>query len=107
MPFVSTGDHPTVAMLSGIERTVVASGEGAMIVRFELDKGAVLPAHSHPHEQMGFILAGILDLTIGAETRSLRAGEAYIAPPNTVHSAVATERSIVIDVFAPPRADYL
>lgn len=72
MTFVSTGDHPTVAMLPGIARTVIASGERAMVVRFELEKGAVLPAHSHPHEQMGLILSGTLDLTIDGETRSLR-----------------------------------
>ena len=107
MTFVSSGDYPTVAMLPGIVRTVVSSGQGAMIVRFELEKGAVLPGHSHPHEQMGLILAGALDLTIDGETRSLKAGDAYIAPPNSIHSAVAAERSIVLDVFAPPREDYL
>ncbi len=107
MTFVSTGDHPAVAMLPGIVRTVVASGQGAMIVRFELEKGAVLPAHSHPHEQMGLILSGTLDVTIDGETRSLRAGDAYVVPQNSVHLAVAPERSTVLDVFAPPREDYL
>ncbi len=107
MTFVSTGDYPTVAMLPGIARTVVASGDGAMVVRFELDNGAVLPGHSHPHEQMGVVISGTLDLTIGGETRSLQAGDSYVAPPNTIHSAVAIERTVVLDVFAPPRADYL
>ena len=107
MTFVAPGDFPTIAMLQGIARTVVASGQGAMIVRFDLEKGAILPEHSHPHEQMGLVLSGTLELTVGGETQPLRAGDAYVAPANVTHSAVAAERTVVLDVFTPPREDYL
>jgi quercetin dioxygenase-like cupin family protein len=107
MTFVSPGDHPTVEMLPGITRTVIASGERAMVVRFELEKDAVLPDHSHPHEQMGLVISGALELTVAGETRTLQAGASYVAPANSTHSAIAVERSIVVDVFSPPRVEYL
>jgi quercetin dioxygenase-like cupin family protein len=69
---------------------------------------AVVPSHHHPHEQGGTVLEGLLILTIDGETRELRKGDAFIAPSHAVHSARSgPEGCLVVDVFAPPREDYI
>jgi quercetin dioxygenase-like cupin family protein len=64
-----------------------------------------LPEHHHANEQIGFVLEGELEYTIGAETKHCLAGTVFVIPPNTPHSAVVISRMPVklIDVFAPPR----
>ena len=66
-----------------------------------------MPLHHHPHEQLGIMLEGVLELTLGDETRLLRAGDAYAVPPHLPHSArTFAEGCVVLDVFTPPREDY-
>jgi quercetin dioxygenase-like cupin family protein len=66
------------------------------------------PHHQHPHEQMGILLEGALELTMGDETRLLRPGDAYAIPPYLPHKARTFEEGcVVFDVFSPPREDYL
>lgn len=67
----------------------------------------VVPRHQHPHEQLGIMLEGALELTLGDETRLLRPGDAYTIPPNLPHSArTEGEGCVVLDIFTPPREDY-
>ena len=83
-------------------------GERIMVSMVDLEPGAQVPAHTHPHEQMGMVLEGALTMTIGGETRDLKAGDVYLAPPGIEHSVstgnVATR---VMDIFSPPREDYM
>jgi quercetin dioxygenase-like cupin family protein len=66
-----------------------------------------IPRHNHPHEQMGFVLQGHLELTIGDETRLLGPDDAYTIPPNLPHAArTHDDGCLVIDIFTPPREDY-
>lgn len=68
----------------------------------------VVPRHQHPHEQLGVMLEGAMELTIGDETRLLRPGDAYTIPPNLPHGAATREEGcVVLDLFMPPREDYL
>ncbi|MGE5620206.1 MAG: cupin domain-containing protein [Sphingomonadaceae bacterium] len=100
-------DRRTVDALPGIRRTLVTAGERVMAVRFELAKGSVLPAHSHPHEQIGFVASGQLRFDIAGEAMLLKAGDGYAVPPNAVHSVEVIEDAVAIDVFTPVRAEYL
>ena len=77
-----------------------------MIVHFILEEGAVVPSHSHPHEQVGYVVEGELEMTVAGETHRLQAGDSYLAPANVEHSARAAQRTVVIDAFAPPREEY-
>ncbi len=77
------------------------------MTEFRLEKGAVLPAHSHPHEQTGYLVSGLLHLTIGAETYRVEPGGSWCIPGNVEHSAVAGDDSVAIEVFSPLREDYL
>jgi quercetin dioxygenase-like cupin family protein len=82
-------------------------GTAAMMNWVTLEPGAVVPTHSHPNEQLGLVLEGAMELTIGDETRVLGPGDAYLAPPDVPHMATAqADGCLVLDVFAPPRADY-
>ncbi|HID86903.1 MAG TPA: cupin domain-containing protein [Anaerolineae bacterium] len=95
-----------VEMVPGVWRRTLAYGERVMIVQVTLEEGAVVPAHNHPHEQVGYVVEGELEMTIAGETHRLQAGDSYLAPANVEHSARAARRTVVIDAFAPPREDY-
>ncbi|TXG78812.1 MAG: cupin domain-containing protein [Thermomicrobiales bacterium] len=85
-----------------------ATGARMMINFVRIEPGAEVPLHAHPHEQGGTVLEGVIHMTIQGETRVLRAGDVYIAPPHSVHGATAgPEGCLVVDVFAPPREDYV
>jgi quercetin dioxygenase-like cupin family protein len=78
-----------------------------MLSYLEMDDGAEVPLHNHPHEQGGILLKGTLQLTIGDETRIVSAGSLFLIPPNVPHRAVAVNGpATVLDVFSPVREDY-
>jgi quercetin dioxygenase-like cupin family protein len=106
MPFIDWSDVPVQTLAPGV-RLRTPYGERIMLSLVELDEGAVVAPHSHPHEQAGIVLEGMLELTIDGHARTLRAGEAYIAPGNVTHSARAVGSGCkVLDVFSPVREDY-
>ena len=83
-------------------------GERITMAIVELDPGAVAAEHRHENEQLGIVLSGSLTFRIGDETREIGAGATYRIPPDTLHEATAgADGAVVIDVFAPPRADWL
>jgi quercetin dioxygenase-like cupin family protein len=62
-------------------------GQKMLMAVVELEANSVVPQHSHPHEQVGILLEGEMELTIQGETRQLKAGEVYIIPGDVEHSA--------------------
>ena len=83
-------------------------GEQLMLSRVEMEEGAVIPLHHHPHEQGGVLISGTLELQIGEETRIVKPGELYLIPPHVSHRAVAVGGpAVVLDVFSPIREDYV
>ncbi len=77
------------------------------IARFALERGAVVPAHSHEHEQVSYVISGALRFTVGGEHILVRAGEALQIPSRAEHSVQVVEDTEVIDVFSPIRQDWL
>jgi quercetin dioxygenase-like cupin family protein len=83
-------------------------GERQSLAVVELDPNAVVPEHQHDNEQLGMVITGSLRFRIGEETRDLGPGETWSIPSNAPHEVVAgPEGAVVIDVFAPARADWL
>jgi quercetin dioxygenase-like cupin family protein len=83
------------------------SGEELTLAVVELDPGAIAREHSHANEQLGIVLTGSMTFRVGDETRELGPGGTWTIPGNTPHEAIAgPEGAVVIDVFAPPRADW-
>jgi quercetin dioxygenase-like cupin family protein len=85
----------------------VITGENVLTAWIRLAPGAVVPTHHHQAEQLGVVLEGGMDLTIGEETRRLGPGATYVIPSNVDHAATATADGILLlESFAPPREDY-
>ncbi|MBL8818021.1 MAG: cupin domain-containing protein [Planctomyces sp.] len=106
MPFIDINSVPAVEPVPGC-RLRTPYGQNLMLSYLEMDAGAEIPMHHHPHEQGGILLKGRLQLTIGDETRVVDAGAMFLIPPNVPHRAVAVEGpAVVMDVFSPVREDY-
>ncbi len=103
---VRSSEVEPILMMKGVWRRTLRYGERVMLAHFTLEEGAIIPPHSHPHEQVGYVIKGEVAMTIADETYSLRGGDSYLAPANVEHSAKAIKRSVVIDAFSPPREDY-
>lgn len=86
----------------------LVSGERLMVNWVRIEPHRTLPSHHHPHEQIGVVLEGMVEVTIADETRCLEPGHAYVVPPGVIHAgATADEGCLVLETFSPPREDYL
>lgn len=103
-PAAETGFLP---VLDKIRRKTLVHGAGTLLAEFRLEAGALLPRHSHPHEQTGYLVSGVLELTVGERTERLTAGGSWCIPGGVEHHAVAHADCVAIEVFAPLREDYL
>src|SRR5437764_14593427 len=82
-------------------------GQEIMMARVLLKKGCVVPEHSHHNEQLTYILEGTLKFWIDGKEIVVHAGEVLCIPPHMPHKAEAIEDTIDLDVFYPPRQDWL
>jgi quercetin dioxygenase-like cupin family protein len=78
-----------------------------MLSRVLLKKGCVVPMHSHVNEQLSYILEGALKFFIDAKEITVHAGQVLTIPPNMPHQAEALEDTVDLDIFHPPRADWI
>ena len=88
----------------------LVTGDHVMLAQVDLTRGCIVPKHSHVHEQLTLVISGCLRLSVGddgAETYDLRAGDVLCLPSNVPHGAEALEDTRVLDVFNPPREDWL
>jgi quercetin dioxygenase-like cupin family protein len=107
MPFTRHDSPNPVEMLPGIVRRTLTAGEKMMLIEVHLDPGAVVPMHTHPHEQTGYVVSGRMRLQIAEETLDLDPGDAYMIPGGVKHEATALDEPLVIvDIFSPPREEY-
>lgn len=82
-------------------------GEHAMFAYIYIQKGGVVPEHSHVSEQITHVLQGALELSIEGKQYVVRPGQVLIIPSNVPHSAVALEDTVDVDVFSPVRRDWI
>ncbi len=100
---------PRERVSAQLERRVV-TGERMMLAHVYLEKGCIVPRHSHDNEQLTYILEGALRFRLGedgAEEVTVRAGEVLHIPSKLPHEAEALEDTLDVDVFSPPRQDWL
>ncbi len=105
--FAPGTDDGYATPLEGIRRKTLAYGERTLLTEFRLAAGHTLPLHQHPHEQTGYLVRGHLRLILDGEKHDTRPGDSWCIPPNVTHGAEVLEDSVAIEVFAPPRQDYL
>jgi quercetin dioxygenase-like cupin family protein len=102
-------DLPAEPLKEGLARRLV-TGERMMIAHVYIKKGVDVPRHSHENEQLTYVLEGALKFWFGAnDERELlvRAGEVIVIPSHLPHRALALEDTLDVDVFSPPRQDWL
>ena len=102
-------DMPKERVSDLLQRRLI-TGERMMLAHVYLDKGCIVPRHSHDNEQLTYILEGALHFWLGEdgeEEVTVRAGEVLVIPPNLPHKAEALEDTLDVDIFSPPRQDWL
>jgi quercetin dioxygenase-like cupin family protein len=102
-------DLPREELNPEIGRRLI-NGDSMMIAHVYLKKGAVVPKHSHHNEQITYILEGVLRFQLGEDESQhvdVAAGEVLHIPAHLPHTAVALEDTLDVDVFSPPREDWL
>ena len=102
-------DMPKEQVTDQLSRRLI-TGDRMMLAHVYLDRGAVVPKHSHENEQITYILEGALHFWIGedgAQEVVVRAGEVLHIPSNVPHRALALEDTLDVDIFSPPREDWL
>jgi quercetin dioxygenase-like cupin family protein len=82
-------------------------GQNVMVARVLLKKGCIVPEHSHHNEQITYILEGALKFWIDGKELVVNAGEVLTIPPHMPHKAEAVEDTVDLDIFNPPREDWI
>jgi quercetin dioxygenase-like cupin family protein len=90
----------------GLRRQVMSYSPSMMLVRHRMEKGWVGTRHSHPHEQLVYIVCGHLSFEHPGGTFDAKAGDSFLVPGGVEHQASSLENSEVLDVFTPYREDY-
>jgi Uncharacterized conserved protein, contains double-stranded beta-helix domain len=105
MEIVSESERPSTEAVDGAHLTLLAGGTEANIQQFTIDPGAVVPEHSHPHEQVGYLLEGTLTFTVDGESLPVEAGDSYVVPGGEPHGAEnkGDTAAVGLDIFSPPR----
>lgn len=91
----------------GVKRKIMAYDEKLMVVKVEFETGGIGVLHKHHHSQITHIESGEFEVQIGEEKKKLKAGDAFIIPPNVMHGAVCIKAGILIDVFSPMRSEFI
>jgi quercetin dioxygenase-like cupin family protein len=91
--------------IEDVHLKLLAGGSEANVQHFRIDPGAVVPEHSHPNEQLGYLVEGTLDFHVDGDTVTAEPGDSYAIPGDEPHGAENTgdEPAIGIEVFSPPR----
>ena len=99
-------DEPLEQLSAGIGRRML-NAEAMTLAKITLGAGAVVPEHSHPNEQIATVLSGRLRFVVGGDEREVGAGESVVIPGGVPHRVDALDESVVLDVFAPRREDWI
>ena len=93
-------------ILKGIKIKTLVYGSDTLMSEFLLQKNSVLPAHSHPYEQTGYLVKGRIILHIGTKKYEMTPGGSWCIPKDAEHKAEILEDSVALEIFSPAREDY-
>ena len=102
-------DMPKEELKPGLDRRLIST-DRMMLAHVYLEQGTVVPKHEHENEQLTYILEGVLRFWLGddeSEVIDVAAGEVLHIPSHLPHKAEAIERTLDVDIFQPPRQDWL
>jgi quercetin dioxygenase-like cupin family protein len=99
-------DANPVEVLPGLIRRTMGETADAMVVEFRAEAGVKIPTHSHPNQQIGYVVRGGIEITIQGVTTACQPGDSWSIPGSTEHSAHFVVETIIVECFSPPREDY-
>ena len=105
MAFIKLSDLVSREQIPGFYGQFI-HGDSMTVVHWDVNAGAALPEHAHPHEQVSCLLDGEFEMTVGGATERLSSGAVAVVPSNAVHSGRAITDCRFIDIFQPVREDY-
>lgn len=105
--FTKSSEVGFTEVLEGVRLKTLAFGARTLLSTFLLRKGTTIPTHHHPHEQTGYLVSGRLDFVIADERFDAGPGDSWNIAGDVPHGATALEDSVVVEVFAPVREEYL
>lgn len=104
---IKNADIQVLDLGEGVGRKILASGGGMMTVQFDFAKGSIGYLHTHPHEQVGYVVKGRFEITMAGEKTLIETGDTYYVPSGMEHGVLALEEGVLLDVFTPQREDFL
>ena len=109
MKIIKREDAPRLETVNGRQREILMSGEKCMMMVNTIEPGILTLPHSHPYEQITYLIEGTGILHIDGETREIEAQTTFLVPLDVAHSFDATgdKPAVLLVAFAPPREDYL
>ena len=93
--------------LPGILMKTLCYGEKTLMTEFVMEPGSLLPLHSHPFEQTGYLVKGRIRLSIGGVEHDVRPGDSWCIGMNVEHGAAIVDDSVAVEVFSPRRDEYI
>jgi quercetin dioxygenase-like cupin family protein len=106
MQVIASHDETMTQPEPGLRRQVMSYSPDMMLVRHRMEKGWVGARHSHPHEQLVYVVSGHIRFEHPEGVFEARSGDSFLVPGNVEHQASAIEASEILDVFTPYREDY-
>jgi len=94
-------------LVKGVHLKTLVYGDQTLLTEVRFEKGAVIPLHSHPHEQTGYLVSGHMDFLVDNAHHDAKPGDSWNIAGDIKHGATALEESVVVEVFSPVREDYL
>lgn len=99
---------PAKDLGGGVNRKILSYSENLMACELHFEKGSVGAKHSHPHEQIGYIVSGkLIYQEEGCEDKVLETGDTYYVKPDAVHGIKVLEETVLLDIFTPMRKDFI
>ena len=106
--FGLSNETQAVVLDDKVSRKVLLHQNSMMLVEFTFKKGGIGQLHNHKdHEQIGYIVKGVFEVTVGDKTKTLSCGDSYYAARNEIHGVVALEDGVIVDTFTPIRKEFL
>jgi quercetin dioxygenase-like cupin family protein len=100
-------DVPLEDLGNGIKRKVLAYHENLMAVEVYFEKGAEGAMHSHPHEQITYVLKGKFECNFDGKKQIVEPGDSTFAQANVLHGVICLEEGILLDIFTPHREEFI
>ena len=96
-----------IQLAPGIMRKATMWGENTLLNYLDMEKGAAIPMHTHPEEQIGYLVKGHIIMTVDGEEYDISEGDSYLVPGDAEHGLRVLEDAVAVEVFSPVRKQLL